>query len=854
MTISTTIIKNSYSGDGSVVAFTYAFKIADATFVQVIVKTNATGAESVRAIGTGSTNYAVTGVGAAGGGTVTFVTAPTSAESVILRRSTTQTQTLDLIENDNLPANSLETAFDKNLSLIQELQEQLDRSIKISRANTMTSTEFTVSATDRASKILAFDSSGELSITQEIGTFKGTSATTTTAAYVVRDIVKGSTSAQANNIYICIQASPVGTALTNTSYWVLIVDAVSAATSATAAASSATASASSATAAASSASTASGHKDTASTKATEAASSATAAASSATSAAASFDAFDDIYLGAKSSDPSTDNDGDSLTAGDQYFNTSSNQLKIYNGSAWQVAAISASGLATIVGTETLTNKTLTSPKINENVAVTSTATELNLLDGVSGLVQADLTKLAAVDSTAAELNIVDAVSRGSIIYGNASAATAILTKGSAGTVLTSDGTDLSWAAVDAGTAWQSIVTGSTLTAVAGRGYWIDTTSNACTITLPSSASNGDQIILKDYARNWETNKISIDSNGLKYQGETDVKNVDYNTDGQTINIVYSGATKGWLPLEDDSVIFAPLSPPTQRGLFAFGNVSGDKNESNKMNSSGVIATDTTGVGTARYSLAASTYGGDKGVFAFGIDSGGNKNESNKVSNVGTVATDTSGVGTARGQLAAAGFGGDKGIFAFGASGPMSISNLVSNQGAIATDTSGVGGVTARQALAATAYGLDTCLFAYGGLADNLNMSNKVNNQGVMASDISGVGSFRWEVSAVGYGSDKGIFAWGASNDPPSYLTRNLVSNTGVISSDVSTTSGTARHSSGAATYGGNKAAFAFAIMNNPTRYLSTKNLVSTVGVIGADVTGVGTGRGQPAAVGYSFDT
>ena len=39
--------------------------------------------------------------------------------------------------------------------------------------------------------------------------------------------------------------------------------------------------------------------------------------------------------------------------------------------------------------------------------VTSTATELNLLDGVSGLVQADLTKLAAVDSTAAELNIVD---------------------------------------------------------------------------------------------------------------------------------------------------------------------------------------------------------------------------------------------------------------------------------------------------------------------------------------------------------------------------------------------------------------------------------------------------------------
>ena len=64
-------------------------------------------------------------------------------------------------------------------------------------------------------------------------------------------------------------------------------------------------------------------------------------------------------------------------------------------------------LVSDTGTQTLTNKTLTSPKINENVALTATATELNLLDGVSGLAQADFTKLAAVDSTATELNIVD---------------------------------------------------------------------------------------------------------------------------------------------------------------------------------------------------------------------------------------------------------------------------------------------------------------------------------------------------------------------------------------------------------------------------------------------------------------
>ena len=78
-----------------------------------------------------------------------------------------------------------------------------------------------------------------------------------------------------------------------------------------------------------------------------------------------------------------------------------------SGSGNAVTFAIDSTVATLAGTQTFTNKTLTSPKINENVALTATATELNLLDNVSGLVQADFTKLAAVDSTATELNIVD---------------------------------------------------------------------------------------------------------------------------------------------------------------------------------------------------------------------------------------------------------------------------------------------------------------------------------------------------------------------------------------------------------------------------------------------------------------
>ena len=67
-----------------------------------------------------------------------------------------------------------------------------------------------------------------------------------------------------------------------------------------------------------------------------------------------------------------------------------------------------STLVSEISTQTLTNKTLTSPKINENVAVTATATEINILDGVTSTT-AELNILDGVTSTATELNILDGV-------------------------------------------------------------------------------------------------------------------------------------------------------------------------------------------------------------------------------------------------------------------------------------------------------------------------------------------------------------------------------------------------------------------------------------------------------------
>ena len=95
-------------------------------------------------------------------------------------------------------------------------------------------------------------------------------------------------------------------------------------------------------------------------------------------------------------------------------------------------------------------------------------------------------------------------------------------------------------------------------------------------------------------------------------------------------------------------------------------------------------------------------GTTKAIFGYGTDGVSMFSMTNLVSNTGVVATDTTGVGTARAVPSAAGYGTDKAIFGYGyTSGNLSMTNLVSNTGVVATDTTGVG--TARHALAAAGY-------------------------------------------------------------------------------------------------------------------------------------------------------
>ena len=94
-----------------------------------------------------------------------------------------------------------------------------------------------------------------------------------------------------------------------------------------------------------------------------------------------------------------------------------------------------------------------------------------------------------------------------------------------------------------GIAWQSVVTASTLTTVAGRGYPINTTSNACTVTLPAAASVGDQVQIVDYAGTFATNNITLTSS-LNIEGGALDKILTTNREGVTVT--YVDVTQGWV--------------------------------------------------------------------------------------------------------------------------------------------------------------------------------------------------------------------------------------------------------------------------------------------------------------------
>ena len=136
---------------------------------------------------------------------------------------------------------------------------------------------------------------------------------------------------------------------------------------------------------------------------------------------------------------------------------------------------------------------------------------------------------------------------------------------------------------NAGVQWQSVVVadGSTeLTAEAGKGYFIDTTSGTQTVNFPQpdNANVGDTIILKDFSRKFGTNNVTISSN--LFEGSTNSVTLSTNDDSRTF--VYTGGTKGYTLIQDGATtgvgalyVAATGGTVTTSGNFKIHTFTGD---------------------------------------------------------------------------------------------------------------------------------------------------------------------------------------------------------------------------------------------------------------------------------------
>ena len=119
-----------------------------------------------------------------------------------------------------------------------------------------------------------------------------------------------------------------------------------------------------------------------------------------------------------------------------------------------------------------------------------------------------------------------------------------ITMGTTGQVLTTDGTTASFGDISGGASWQAVITADPANAVAGYGYFCNTTGGAFTVTLPTSPVLGDFVSFIDYAGTFDTNNLTIARNGKNIQGVAEDLTVSVERAGLTL--VFVDDTQGWL--------------------------------------------------------------------------------------------------------------------------------------------------------------------------------------------------------------------------------------------------------------------------------------------------------------------
>ena len=294
MTVSVKRNKVQYTGDNSTTGFSVTFPYTESSQVKVFLGGT---------LQTITTHYTLTSPGATG--TVTFGTAPGSGVIVSLIRETDYLQAVDYVNNDALDAETLEKAFDKLTMMCQQLDNKIEGSVGFEETvsdSSTTSLKLAAGTTDLAGKLLAFDATGAFVTTQEIGTFKGADSTSTTADYVVRDLIRDSSN---DNVYFTKQNASSGSLLTDTSKFELFVDVA-----------------------------------TVRTLKTQAETAKTASETAQTASEAALASFQGQYK-TGSSDPYSG----SADAGDLWYDTSANILKYYTGSAFEPVTTSLASVS-----------------------------------------------------------------------------------------------------------------------------------------------------------------------------------------------------------------------------------------------------------------------------------------------------------------------------------------------------------------------------------------------------------------------------------------------------------------------------------------------------------------------------